>query len=460
MHSRTAAGPLSRPLLAASVAGALTAAGLVTVGLPSAAAATSNIAQGKTTWATSSESANLTPSKAVDGDTSTRWASERSDAQAITVDLGSSAVVEEVVLQWEAAYAEDFEVQLSDSAESGYRTVTTVTDGTGGTQTLPAVATARYLRLKLDQRGTGYGYSLLELQVLGSGGSTPAPYTPKPLPPAPPGADTSVTHHEFQANCVPTHTAADDPIVFPGQPGRSHDHTFMGNLTTDADSTTASLLAGGTSCTVPQDRSAYWFPTLSDGGDEVVSPRLQTVYYKSGITDYKDVRPFPQGLRYVVGSPMATQDEFRTSPGTVEGFECGSSSFNWDIPASCAPGSELNVRYQAPSCWNGTDLDSADHKSHMAYPVQDECPPSHPVAVPMIEFKLSWPVSGDLREVSFASGRGYSFHYDFINAWDEPVLQGLVEHCINGGLQCSPRGFDQYKQWAGGVLDEDFRLIS
>jgi hypothetical protein len=36
-----------------------------------------------------------------------------------------------------------------------------------------------------------------------------------------------------------------------------------------------------------------------------------------------------------------------------------------------------------PSCWDGVNLDSADHKSHMAYPIQNynggDCPSSHPV---------------------------------------------------------------------------------
>jgi len=69
--------------------------------------------------------------------------------------------------------------------------------------------------------------------------------------------------HEFQANCSVSHTRPDDPIVYPGQPGGSHNHTFMGNTTTDAYSTTASLSAGNTKCKAPGDKSGYWMPTLS-----------------------------------------------------------------------------------------------------------------------------------------------------------------------------------------------------
>ncbi|GHH93123.1 hypothetical protein GCM10017779_35800 [Streptomyces capillispiralis] len=131
--------------------------------------------------------------------------------------------------------------------------------------------------------------------------------------------------HEFQANCSVTHTAPDDPIVYPRQPGRSHDHTFMGNTTTEAHSTTASLAAGTTTCLAPGDRSAYWMPTMYDGDTPVLPVGPQVIYYKAGVTDYTSVRPFPKGLRYVVGSPLQSARQFRDHPGFVEGWECGDS---------------------------------------------------------------------------------------------------------------------------------------
>lgn len=266
------------------------------------------------------------------------------------------------------------------------------------------------------------------------------------------------THHEFQANCTISHTAFDDPIVYPGQPGQSHHHTFLGNTTTNAHSTTESLLAGGTSCKVPADRSAYWFPTMYNGDTPVLSTWHQVLYYKSGIEDYTAVQPFPLGIRFVVGNPGATMEEFRTAPGAVEGYECGESYHNYDFPASCPAGTQVNIRYQAPSCWDGVNLDSANHKSHLAYPVAGACPASHPVPVPMLEFKIAFPVDGDLSQVRLASGRGYSWHYDFFNAWDPATQAALVSHCINGGLQCDARGFDLYKPERGAALNDDYEL--
>lgn len=276
---------------------------------------------------------------------------------------------------------------------------------------------------------------------------------------APPAAaDDYVSHHEFQATCEPSHVAADDPIVAPGRPGGAHLHTFAGNTTTDAYSTPESLLTGTTTCRVPADHSAYWFPTLLRDGVPVVSTWEQTFYYKSGIEDYAKVVPFPVGLRFVAGSPSATQDQFRTAPGAVEGYECGDSAHNWDFPAWCPTGTQVNIRYQAPSCWDGVHLDSADHRSHMAYPVGGACPTTHPVAVPMLEYKVFWPVDGSLARVALSSGRGYSWHYDFMNAWEPATLAALVTHCINGGLQCDSRGFDLYKPHRGAALDADHTL--
>ncbi|SBT92744.1 protein of unknown function [Streptomyces sp. DI166] len=270
--------------------------------------------------------------------------------------------------------------------------------------------------------------------------------------------------HEFQANCEVTHTAADDPIVYPDQPGRSHDHTFMGNRSTDASSTTDSLFGGATTCLAPGDASAYWMPSLFDGDRKVLPVGPQVIYYKSGVTDYTSVRPFPKGLRFVVGSPMQSAEEFRNHPGWVEGWECGDSYMNVDFPQHCPQNTQLNIRMQAPSCWDGRYLDTPDHQSHMAYPVvkpgtnNDICPASHPVALPMIEFKMAFPVDGDMSQVRLASGRGYSFHYDFFNAWHEPTLAALVEHCVVGGLQCNARGYDETHPERGAALGPDYRL--
>ena len=440
--------------------------------MPQATCGTTNLAQGKPATASSSENAGfLGAGAAVDGNMTTRWASVVGDPQWLQVDLGSAQSICGVTLEWEAAYGKAFKIQVTNTPGDAatWATVYETTTGTGGAQVITPTVTAsgRYVRVLGSQRPGGYGYSLFEFRVFaGSGGATPPPT-------AGAGwikADSPVTgvvpsmanlpnkeHKEFQANCaVSRSNLADDPIIYPGKAGASHMHTFMGNTTTNASSTLASLQAGNTACLAPGDTSAYWMPTMYNGDEPVMPAGPQVIYYKSGVLDYTSVRPFPPGLRYIVGNMHATAQEFQNDPGYVQGWECGNSYKNADFPA-CPPGAQLNVRLQAPSCWDGLHLDSPNHKQHMAYPVNGRCTTSHPVAVPMIEFKMAFPAGNDTSSVRLSSGRGYSFHYDFFNAWDPRTLKALVDHCIVGGLQCNARGYDEYER-KGPVLGPDYRL--
>ncbi|MFG2322703.1 discoidin domain-containing protein [Streptomyces sp. NPDC048568] len=101
---------------------------------------------------------------AVDGNASTRWASDWSDPQWVQVDLGTRTTFRHVQLYWEASYARAYTVQTSDDGQN-WQTVRTVTDGNGGVDTLDVTGTGRYVRVNGTARGTGYGYSLYEFGV-------------------------------------------------------------------------------------------------------------------------------------------------------------------------------------------------------------------------------------------------------------------------------------------------------
>jgi F5/8 type C domain/Putative Ig domain len=147
---------------------ALVAALALLAGPPGRAAAASTLlSQGKTATASSTESAAYPASDAVDGNTGTRWSSAFSDPQWLEVDLGSSASITQVVLQWEAAYATAFQIQTSSDG-TNWTTIYSTTTGTGGTQTLNVTGTGRYVRMYGTARATAYGYSLWEFQVYGS----------------------------------------------------------------------------------------------------------------------------------------------------------------------------------------------------------------------------------------------------------------------------------------------------
>ncbi|HZE32238.1 MAG TPA: discoidin domain-containing protein [Actinoallomurus sp.] len=139
-----------------------------------ARAADGLISQGKPATASSSENAGTAASNAVDGNTGTRWSSAFSDPQWLQVDLGSSTTISKVVLNWESAYASAYQIQVSANGTS-WSTVYSTTTGAGGTETLNVSGTGRYVRMYGTARHTGYGYSLWEFQVYGSGGTTTPP---------------------------------------------------------------------------------------------------------------------------------------------------------------------------------------------------------------------------------------------------------------------------------------------
>src|ERR1700735_901498 len=103
-----------RRILVLGVVVTLAAALALAAGPPGRAAAASTLlSQGAPATASSTESAAYPASDAVDGNTSTRWSSAFSDPQWLEVDLGASQTICEVTLDWEAAYAQAFQIQAS-----------------------------------------------------------------------------------------------------------------------------------------------------------------------------------------------------------------------------------------------------------------------------------------------------------------------------------------------------------
>ncbi|MFB9695988.1 discoidin domain-containing protein, partial [Amorphoplanes digitatis] len=100
-----------RRKLTALVAVLVTALSLTVAG-PSRAA-DPLLSQGKPATASSQEGADVTAAKAVDGDAGTRWSSVFSDPQWLQVDLGATATISQVVLQWEGAYGRAYKIQTS-----------------------------------------------------------------------------------------------------------------------------------------------------------------------------------------------------------------------------------------------------------------------------------------------------------------------------------------------------------
>jgi hypothetical protein len=134
-----------------------------------------NIALGRPAVASSVENTAYVPGKAVDGDSTTRWSSQFSDPQWISVDLGQTMNVDRINLRWETAYASAYDIQVSTDAQS-WQTIYTQNSGAGGAESLSGLSgVGRYLRVFGRQRATPWGYSLFELQVFGTPVSSTAP---------------------------------------------------------------------------------------------------------------------------------------------------------------------------------------------------------------------------------------------------------------------------------------------
>lgn len=226
-----------------------------------------------------------------------------------------------------------------------------------------------------------------------------------------------------------------DPIVYPGQPGAGHLHDFFGNTTTDAHSTYASLLAGFSSCGLAKDTGAYWVPAAYGTGT-LLDPKDADFYYRV-VTDPAELQPFPAGLRIIAGDGRAAAAQSKK----VVYWDCenGGDDTNRTSPVDCGSGI-VSAHVRFPDCWNGVGLDSADHKSHMAYSVDGPgtyrvCPTTHPVPVPRLIYKLEWPLHDGSR-LTLASGSAFTLHADFVNSWDQRELERLVRDCLRAGVNC------------------------
>ena len=163
------------------------------------------------------------------------------------------------------------------------------------------------------------------------------------------------------------------------------------------------------------------------------------IYYKTGYHGVRNdqVQPIPPGLRMIAGD-MLNATKAATLGGTYE-FRC-SGKRETAIPNGCSSG-KLEISLNFPQCWDGRNLTSPDHKSHMRYG-SGGCPASHPVPLPEITYVMHFPIPAGrntsnwrLSSDNYVGGQGgNSMHGDWINGWDPalpPVWTSLI---INRGL--------------------------
>lgn len=246
----------------------------------------------------------------------------------------------------------------------------------------------------------------------------------------------------FRTVCSYSHMNFDDPIVYPGQPGKAHLHAYFGNTGAKASSTANSLATTGNSTCRggTANRSAYWVPALIDAAGKPQKPVSLEVYYKSGYNGVaaKAIRSFPKGLRVIAGDARSTSTQRNAYWGCRDHYVGRPGS----IPR-CNTGENIVMIVELPQCWDGKRLDSPDHKSHMAFPGRGGCPTTHPVPIPAITMNVIYKNPGTSTGLRLASDMydanlpgGYSAHADWFSAWDQAIADTFVSKCINPALDC------------------------
>lgn len=275
----------------------------------------------------------------------------------------------------------------------------------------------------------------------------------------------------FRFLCSAGQLSYDDPIVYPGEPGKAHLHQFFGNLAADAHSTYESLRTTGEStCQNELNRSAYWMPAMLDGKGKVVRPDFVSIYYKRRPTGDpacksagKGCVGVPRGLRFVFGWDQRRPAVRQPENAAYTGFKCVQGWTPVTPTAKdmvepmkvCKPGQRIYASLSSPQCWNGVDLDTPDHRSHLSDTRPDQsanghvrCPATHPYIIPQFTMTVAysievgddptrWELSSDQMLPPALRRPGASFHSDYFEAWEDDIRLRWEAACLDKLLNCS-----------------------
>ncbi|NJC85500.1 DUF1996 domain-containing protein [Planosporangium mesophilum] len=252
------------------------------------------------------------------------------------------------------------------------------------------------------------------------------------------------------------HRNPDNFIVAPGvSNGAHHVHDYVGNLSTDGFSTDQSLAAAGTTCK-GGDRSTYFWPVLrgrGKAGPDVAEPgggqdsnvgvilRPTDVRLEFRGNAKTKVRAMPTFLRVITGDAKAGTNGPANARAawTCAGFE-DRTTVKYPI---CPKGSRVQRILDFPSCWDGRNTDSPNHRSHIVFPKNDGSCWQRTVAVPQLRMVLSYDVpAGSLISLdSFPEQKHNPLtdHADFTNLMPDALMRLAVD-CINAGRSCDAAG--------------------
>ncbi|KAJ4489824.1 hypothetical protein C8R41DRAFT_834685 [Lentinula lateritia] len=254
-----------------------------------------------------------------------------------------------------------------------------------------------------------------------------------------------------------------DPILSPGAVS-GHTHSVVGGSNFGMNITTDSLRDSEcTSMPIEEDKSNYWYPHLyfqHKNGSFSALDVGNVIYYlfnDAASGQPNTVQAFPDNFRMISGDmTLRSYNESSYAQQAVTflclDFNGVSTKYNMLPPVSCPSGLRAQINF--PMCWDGKNLDSADHKSHVAFPSggpdSGTCDdPAFPVTIPRVFIEGYWSTGewDAIRDTdamnstqpyvfSYGDPTGYGYHADFYNGWESGVLQNVLDKCA-----CTSAGF-------------------
>lgn len=243
------------------------------------------------------------------------------------------------------------------------------------------------------------------------------------------------------------HRNSDNFIVAPGVTnGAHHVHDYVGNLSTDGFSTDQSLAAAGTTCAL-NDRSTYFWPVLRDRTSDVNADdpdgnvgtimRARQVSLQFRGNAVSRVSPMPRFIRMITGDAKAA-----TNGGANALAKWSCTGFTNRITTKyplCPRGSQLVRILDFPSCWDGQNNDSANHRTHVLFPDANGACPSGTKAIPQLRMTLTYatPRTASFALDAFPEQRHnpVTDHADFANLMPDRLMKLAVD-CINRNRRC------------------------
>jgi hypothetical protein len=254
------------------------------------------------------------------------------------------------------------------------------------------------------------------------------------------------------------HRNPDNFIVAPGTSnGAHHFHEYVGNLSADGNSTNESLAAAGTTCR-RGDLSTYYFPVIRRTGTvaeadadvpgaspdlnvgQIIAPTSVRLQFRGNAQ--AKVVAMPRFIRVIMGDAKATTNAAANNgvaPNARANWTCsGTNRFTTKYPI-CPRGTLAQRVLTFPSCWDGVNTDSANHRSHILFTQADGSCPTGTQPVPQLRMTLTYNLG---RTPNFAVDsfpdqlhNPATDHADFVNVMPDPLMATVV-NCINSGRRC------------------------